>query len=66
MTNGKTTLEFSHSAPNAVEAAKDALTLAMAWLPEGSENRDTLDTIISDVRALHNRMKKAHVSPLAH
>ena len=47
MTKGMTTLEFSHDTKSAVQASLDALTLALAWAPKGTNWRNLEIVIIS-------------------
>ena len=57
MTNGKTTLEFQHGAAAAVDAARDALTLAVAWEHDDGE-RAKLETIRDDLTDAYKRMTR--------
>ena len=66
MTNGTTTLEFKHSVHNAVDASLDALTLAIAWLPDGSERRAELESVKNDLVAIRKRMSQVATVPLKH
>jgi len=63
MTNGKTTLKFSHNVPDAIQASIDALTLAMAWMPEGSELRSETEDRVGDLKDLHRRSRSARTIP---
>ncbi|MXW10116.1 MAG: hypothetical protein F4X47_00695 [Gammaproteobacteria bacterium] len=62
MTNGKTTLKFSHNVPDAIQASIDALTLAMAWTPE-SELRSEMEDRVGDLKDLHRRSRTARTIP---
>ena len=58
MTNGKTTLEFQHGAAFAVDAARDALTLAIAWVDRDDGEREKLETIRDDLTDAYKRMTR--------
>lgn len=58
MTNGKTTLKFSHGAHHALQASLDALTLAIAWAPEG-ELKNEMQEKLDDLRDLRRRTQQA-------
>lgn len=57
MTNGKTTLEFQHGSVFAVDAARDALTLAIAWEQDG-KRKAKLETIQDDLNDLFKQMTR--------
>ena len=57
MTTGKTTIEFSHDTISAVSASLDALTLAIAWAPEGSPAQDEPTAIQTELRAVRKRWR---------
>lgn len=63
MTNGKTTLKFSHNPHDAVQAARDAISLAAAWLPQDSESRAKLEVISSDLRAVQAHIQQPSKIP---
>lgn len=57
MTNGKTTLKFSHRPLHALQASIDALTLAVAWSPEG-ELRGEMTERLADLQDLYRRTRQ--------
>lgn len=54
----KTTLKFSHSPHDALDASIDALTLAVAWAPKG-ELRNEMNERLADLRDLQRRTREA-------
>lgn len=62
MTNGKTTLKFSHQPHHALQASIDALTLAIAWLPEDNDIRTDMETSIEELKRIRGRFKTSKVT----
>ena len=56
MTNGKTIIEFSHTAAAAVDASRDALTLAIAWATD--DKREELEIIRNDLTDVYKRLTR--------
>ena len=58
MTKLTTTITFKHGALHAVEAALNALTIAIAYCPEGSDTQATLEKIRNDLRAAKKQVRR--------
>ena len=58
MTKLTTTITFKHSAMHAVEAALNALTIAIAYCPEGSDAETTLEKIRNDLRGAKKPVRR--------
>jgi len=54
----RTTITFKHSALHAVEAAVNALTIAIAYCPEGCDAEATLEKIHNELRAAKKQVRR--------